>query len=384
MLIWQGLIGEKKYTEKDGVLQFIQHIGCIQYDPIDICGKNADLVLQSRIKEYKKNMLEELLYEEKKLMDCYDKNLSIIPINRWQYFQNYRENLPKTYNNVKKVDLIKKKIKEIIRKNGHVCSKDLEFTEKIHWGWGETKVSRIVLELMQRDGELIVHHKIGNTKYYVYTKDYLQNQISNYQKKNFSREEYIEWRVLMRIVAVGVLWNKASDAWIGISFNAKERNHVIDDLLQNNKIVEIYLCEEKYPLYIPVKGESTLLEIIYGKCQRFDRMEFIAPLDSLLWDRKLIEVLFNFSYKWEIYTTSRKRKYGPYILPILYNDKFIGRIEIINDKDKIRKSLSVKNIWLENDVKVDSPMKESYRECLYRFMKFNKCNEINGFTSLKE
>ena len=54
---------------------------------------------------------------------------------------------------------------------------------------------------------------------------------------------------------------------------------------------------------------------------------FIAPLDNLLWDRKMLEMLFGFSYRWEVYTPVAKRKFGYYVLPVLYNDRFVARFE---------------------------------------------------------
>ncbi|OPJ57447.1 DNA glycosylase AlkZ-like family protein [Clostridium oryzae] len=380
ILWWQGLVGEKKYIGKDGVLQYIRHIGCIQYDPVDICGKNADIVLQSRVVEYSKNMLEELLYEQKQLIDCYDKNLSIIPSSNWKYFQYAKKNFKEYYKNMKNTELIINDINEKIKRKKYVCSKDIESEYKTDWGWGDTKISRVVLELMHREGELVVHHKIGNIKYYAYAKDYLSNETFDSQNAFFSREEYLEWRVYMRIVAVGALWNRGSDAWIGIDMNANERDNAIYNLLQNNKIVEIHLSDEKFPLYIPEEAEATFVQIVNGNKNVAARMEFIAPLDSILWDRKLIEMLFDFNYKWEIYTPSLKRQYGPYILPILYNDGFIGRIELIHNKEE--KSLFIKNIWMEKDVEIDSRIKENYCDCISRFMKFNKCTQINGLTNL--
>lgn len=65
--------------------------GCIQFDPVDSCGKNAELTLQSRVKNFKKQTLHELLYKDYKLVDYPDKNLSIIPIENWPYFKRYRK-----------------------------------------------------------------------------------------------------------------------------------------------------------------------------------------------------------------------------------------------------------------------------------------------------
>ena len=62
MLSKQGLIGKHRFVGKDGAYQYVRQAGCIQYDPVDVCGKNAELTLQSRVKGFQKQMLSELLY----------------------------------------------------------------------------------------------------------------------------------------------------------------------------------------------------------------------------------------------------------------------------------------------------------------------------------
>ena len=92
MLLKHGLIGERKFIGKDGVLAFVRQAGCIQFDPIDVCGKNAELVLQSRVKGFTKKMLYELLYEDRKLIDYFDKNLAIMAFEDWRRILNGSEN----------------------------------------------------------------------------------------------------------------------------------------------------------------------------------------------------------------------------------------------------------------------------------------------------
>ena len=87
----QGLTGAYRFTGKDGAYAFINQAGCIQYDPVDVCGKNAELTLQSRVKGFRKEMLEELLYQDRKLVDYPDKELSVWPLEDWPYFSSYRE-----------------------------------------------------------------------------------------------------------------------------------------------------------------------------------------------------------------------------------------------------------------------------------------------------
>jgi uncharacterized protein YcaQ len=54
---------------------------------------------------------------------------------------------------------------------------------------------------------------------------------------------------------------------------------------------------------------------------------FLAPLDPLMWDRGALEPLYNFTYRWEVYTPAAKRRWGYYVLPILFGDRLVGRIE---------------------------------------------------------
>jgi uncharacterized protein len=77
LLAYQGLLPPRKLKGKTGILAFISQVGCIQYDPLDIVGNNPDLVLQSRVQGYRREMLKELLYEDRKLLDGWDKMMAI-------------------------------------------------------------------------------------------------------------------------------------------------------------------------------------------------------------------------------------------------------------------------------------------------------------------
>lgn len=69
----QGLLGQYRFVGKDGAYQYVCQAGCIQYDPVDVCGKNAELTLQSRVKGFRKKMLQDLLYRDRLLVDYSDK-----------------------------------------------------------------------------------------------------------------------------------------------------------------------------------------------------------------------------------------------------------------------------------------------------------------------
>jgi uncharacterized protein YcaQ len=57
------------------------------------------------------------------------------------------------------------------------------------------------------------------------------------------------------------------------------------------------------------------------------RVVFVAPLDQFMWDRKMIAHLFGFDYIWEVYVPEAKRRWGYYVLPILFGDALVARAE---------------------------------------------------------
>ena len=79
ILAQQGLLGSRRFSGKRGAYEYIRQAGCIQFDPVDVCGKNAELTLQSRVGGFRKAMLQELLYRDRLLVDYADKELSIWP-----------------------------------------------------------------------------------------------------------------------------------------------------------------------------------------------------------------------------------------------------------------------------------------------------------------
>ena len=91
LLKHQGLWPPYQLSDKTEIVNFIQRVGCIQFDPLNIVGNNPELVLQARVNDFKQNLLKELLYQDRLLVDGWDKMMSIYPVEDWPYFNRYRE-----------------------------------------------------------------------------------------------------------------------------------------------------------------------------------------------------------------------------------------------------------------------------------------------------
>ena len=384
LLLKQGLLGEHRFIGKEGALRYVKQAGCIQFDPVDVCGKNAELTLQSRVKGFTKSMLGELLYEDRKLVDYVDKELSIWPAEDWPYFAHFRERGRQMGDTFEGLQELKEEALAYIKEHGPVCNDTLPIEGEIYWhssmhwsgNWHKkSPAARSVLEQLYTEGELVIHHKNGSRKYYDLAERYLPAGILKADDPCKDEFERISWRVLRRIGAVGLLWDKSSAAFLGIDLKADMRKQVLAKLLADNKIAAAAVEGIKVPFYYRTEDEELMREILDGRADMKPRMSFIAPLDPLMWDKALILALWDFSYSWEIYTPAVKRKYGYYTLPIIYGDRFVGRIEAVPDRKE--GILRVKGLWWEPGVRQTKALRSALERALRDFAKFNDCKAVD-------
>ena len=383
ILAKQGLIGAYRFEGKDGAYEYVRQAGCIQYDPVDVCGKNAELTLQSRVKGFKKSMLQDLLYKDRKLVDYADKELSIWPTEDWPYFASYRDRSRELGSTFEGIDELEKRAIAYIKENGPVCSDTLPIEGEIFWhssmhwsgNWHKkSAAARSVLEQLYTDGELVIHHKKGSRKYYDLADKYIPKTILKAKNPCAKDEDFTAWRVLRRIGAVGLIWDKNSTAFLGIDLKAEKRKEILAFLAKSNKISAVMIEGEKVPFYCVSSDDDLMQAIINGSADIKPRMSFIAPLDPLMWDKALISSLWDFKYSWEIYTPAVKRKYGYYTLPILFGDKFVGRIEAVPDRKE--KVLRVRGLWWEPGVRVTKKLETNLDRTLKTFAQFNDCLSV--------
>ena len=381
ILIRQGLLGEHRFIGKDGAYQYVRQAGCIQFDPVDVCGRNAELTLQSRVKGFRKKTLEDLLYRDRLLVDYSDKELSIWPSEDWPFFSAYRERSMEHGRSFDGIPELEQEAIAYIRKHGPVSSDTLPIEGTIFWHssmhWSghwhkDSLAARSVLEQLYTDGVLLIHHKTGSRKYYDLADKYLPAELLSAPNPCPDEASWLCWRVKRRIGAVGLLWNRNSTAWLGINMTTEQRNAAFDRLEKDGVITPVQVEGIRFPLYM-LSGDLLLLESVTAR-QAFlkPRLEFLAPLDPMLWDRKLIEALWGYQYSWEIYTPAAKRKYGYYVLPMLCGDRLIGRIE--PKADRKAKVLTVQNIWLEPGVRMTKKLSGMIDKSAQRLAKLNGCS----------
>ena len=170
---------------------------------------------------------------------------------------------------------------------------------------------------------------------------------------------------------MGLLWDKNSTAFLGIYINAENRKKILSDLTDSGKVKSVMVEGIKQAFYYRFEDEPLLQAVLEKTADLKPRMSFLAPLDPLMWDKSLVSAIWDYQYSWEIYTPAIKRKYGYYTLPILYGDRFVGRIEAIPNRTE--HVLHVKGLWWENGVRLTKKLNSHLDKTLKSFCKFNDC-----------
>jgi uncharacterized protein YcaQ len=369
LLAHQGLWPPHGLSGKSGIVQFIRRVNCIQYDPLNIVGRNPDLVLQSRVGDFRPVMLSELLYRDRKLLDGEDKVMSIYPVEDWPFFSRRRdEALRRLGDRERLVAAVLPEVRDEIEKRGPISSIDLDFNVKVDWAWGPTRLARAALESMYFWGELIVHHKVNTRRVYDFSHRHLPDAIRCAEDPLESEQAYQDWHVHRRIGGVGMLWNRSSEAWLGIhGVKSKDRTAALERLLERNQLMAVNIEGQDQAFYMR-KGDRELLEQSMESPSLEPRASIIAPLDNLLWDRAMIEALFGFRYRWEVYKPAAEREYGYYVLPVLYGDRFVARFEPA--KSTARGALVINNWWWEPGVSPSRRMHAAIRRAFRRFLDY--------------
>jgi uncharacterized protein YcaQ len=373
------LLPPRSLTGSEGVLDFIRHVNCIQQDPINVVGQNPHLVLQSRVRGYRPALLEALLYKDRRLIDGFDKQMSIYPVEDWPDFAPYRARMyaaaVKDASSRVAARLVKPILEEI-RKRGALSSLDLEQDTRMDW-WlsGSARAARIALDILLYGGETVVHHRVGTRRYFDLSSRVLPPALLRRGARPLSQDQYVEWHVLRRAAGLGLIQPRPTAAYSGtIGWRGGRIKAAVLRLAQKGRLVPIWITDLPALQLFVRKEDLPAIEATNGGRRR-DGAAFIAPLDNLLWDLNLVRALFDFHYAWEVYKRADQRDYGYYVLPVLYGDRLIARLDPSYDRES--KVLTIKGWWWEQGVdRKNDAMVAALRECFQAFARYLAAQEI--------
>jgi uncharacterized protein YcaQ len=320
-------------AERESVLRVLDRLGSLQFDPLEVAGRNHDLVLLARIGGYRREWLDHWLYKDRRLYETYNKSLSIVPVAELPLYR-YVWDRARRRHEAGAFDEHAPLVEELlgrIREQGSLLPRDVGPRETIDWYWRPTNRVRAILEGLAEVGTLGIARREGNLRVYDLMERLLAPEILAEQRPV---EEQQEHRLLARYRGNGLLGASGNqELWVGGTGYAADRAAVRARLMEDGRLVPVQvegLRGERF-----VVGEDVAY-VDQAEQELADgtppggtdpAATFLAPLDPLCWDRDLLRRLFAFDYIWEVYVPLPKRRWGYYVLPILYGDRFVGRIE---------------------------------------------------------
>ena len=369
LILRQGFLQEKR--GKNGTLEAIKRLECVQMDPISAVHRNQHLVLHNRVVDYKPSYLEQLIYKDRLLFEYWCNEKSIIPIEDFPHFR-YRMQNPSKFHSpfYEHLKAKRKNLKDTIahvlsevRRHGPLSAQEFKQKGKI-----KNKVATSVLNLVWDRGELMIHHMEGNRRYYDITERLLP---PNTDAETPTREEYERFMIQKYMRAYGLIDTRDwRFGWLPLK--ASQRKNIVKKMTEDNELFPVKIEGVKHVYYV-LEENSRLLE--NSDTSASEKVHFLAPLDNLLWNRRMISEIFNFNYSWEVYKPPEKRIYGYYVMPILYGTRFIGRLD--PKLDRQNRKMIINFIALEEkDLDRDSLAGE-LSAALRRFLKLHSVSQIN-------
>ena len=367
-------------NEKSGVIEVFDRLKSIQYDPLNCVSKNSDLVLQARINGYKEIHLHDLLYKDKTLIDGWDKQMCIYKTSEFPDFKKIREvrtiGAKNTLNYRGANEALEHQdfILDEIKNKGPLYSKDFNIKNAKKDLWGSSKISSHTLDYLFHKGLLGVNYKKGVLKQF----DLMENIIGDIVSQSpsyMNDDEFTNWYLLRRIKSLGVTQNKSSVAFCGPFISSKKiRDSYFKLLEEKNEIVKFQIEGSNKEFYMHK-------DVLKYKEEVIDKVSFLAPLDNMLWDRDLVSIIFDFDYRWEVYTPKVKRKYGYYVLPVISGSTIIGRIEFENYQKN--KELKIIGFWWEENVNNKNIHIPLIYNALEKFKEYLDASKITGKKLIK-
>jgi uncharacterized protein YcaQ len=330
----------------DAVLEVFGKLGSIQFDPLAVAGRSHDLVLHARVGDYDPAWCD-ALYERREIFEAYNKGLSLVPASELPWFRaRLSRSAPQALDENAEVA---ERVLERIRAEGPLSSLDFERERgpTTDWFGMPTNAVRAVLEAYAVTGVLGLARRDGNRRYY----DLIERLLpADVLARDLPPREQLRHRLLSRYRAHGLLGVGGPDIFGGLGA-AKPDPRWPQSPGRTALRAELVELGELVPVDVEgVRGKRFVIREDVGLLQAPPEpppsVAFLPPFDPLVWDRPLLGSLFGFEYVWELFLPPVKRRWGWYALPIVFRDRFAGRIEPRIDRDRAR--VEVLGVWWED------------------------------------
>lgn len=365
------------------VLDMIRQLECIQIDPVSAVRPNQHLTLAARVAGYEPGILNELLCKNE-IFEYMANAACIIPMEHYPIFEPTRQRLKQqVQSHIDKIWPIAEQVLQKLESEGPLPAKSFESNQRVHGYWdnvnAKTKATSHALNLLTDAAQIRIVGREGNQRLFDITGSSVPVELLQ-QAEQIDTVEALEAMMQKYFRAYRVF--EPSDPRLGWqSLSAKERREAIDLHVKSGVIVPVEVAGLNKHYYI-LASDMDRFSVHEDEDQALSienetelPIHFLPPLDNLLWSRKRLTDLFEFDYRWEIYTPAVKRKYGYYAMPILAGDRLIGRMD--PRLDKKQGHLTVQLLQIDPEVDFTACLRESVQRALESFAHLHGAKTIS-------
>ena len=366
------------------MLEVFRRLGSIQFDPLAVAGRSHDLVLHARVAGYDPAWCD-LLYERREIFEAYNKGLSFVPTSEFPWFRG-------TYSRHGRRVLdenadVAERVLERVRLDGPLSSLDFERERGATTDWFglPTNTVRAVLEAYAVTAVLGLARRDGDRRYYDLIERLLPADVLEH---DVPLNEQLRHKLLSRYQAHGLLGvGGGGDIFSGIGPAKPDprwpdypgRTALREELVERGELVPVEVDGVRGKRF--VLGED--VELLEAPPEPAPTVAFLSPFDALVWDRGLLGSLFGFDYVWELFVPPAKRRWGWYVLPVLFGDRLVGRIEPRIDRAEAR--VQVLDVWWEDGF---APRRaegfvDAMRDALRAYIHFGGANRLEWAPHLR-
>ncbi len=344
---------------KSDILRVFHALRCIQLDPIRAVERTELLVLWSRLGNFQAQDLYDLAFTDKHLFEDWAHCASLVLMSDWPLFSlsksSYKSHLKDASSNATRMrtwvmqnQALLQQVKRDLKEKGPLATGDFNpnvaYVPWVSSGWSSGRSIPRILEHLFDQGEVMVAGREGNRKYWALTEDFLPPHADT------------------------TTFGEHRASWEGLQMSLRALGVGIPRHIYNHFMRKAYPCWQPVlreltdaGLHIPVNVRNTDGTLLKGDwfIHRDDmehitsvdsatfegRTVLLSPFDNLICDRQRTALLFNFDYTIEIYVPVAKRRYGYYVLPILMNDVFLGRVDLQMNRQESQ--LHIQALYLE-------------------------------------
>jgi uncharacterized protein len=379
--LWPG----RRWQGKEGAALAIREIGAVQVDPVVVVARNHDLKLHSRVADYHPDQLDELLYRDRQFFD-YGDPLYIYPMAELPYWNIHmqRQQWPFGARVIEQNPALVDTVRSELRARGALGQRDIEGTAHVEGGRARKDVG-IALHHLWRRGELMTASRRNFERIYDFAENVAPAEYlcpaSEVDSEAFFLRQALKMRSMPRLKE----WRGRFAFSVQRTVTPEEMKALVGALVESGDVTPLQVQGKKDLHYVDT-GDLPLIETLEaGKVPADWRpldttteneVIFLAPLDPVSARGHAAE-LFDFDYIWEIYTPLEKRRWGYYVLPILYRDDLVARLDVKMDRKS--KTLLIKGFWLEDAATgKDSAFAAALACGLVRFAHFHEATRLDA------